>query len=322
MPDTIWGAYSVVDALETRALVADILLYDRLVIPCPPPDDVQYQAWLERGWKPKAQARTLRRITGLYEPVFWTEDVRQKFREFCAASGPGGEPKLVEVVDRARMELNSLQETRRYLLETQKFLLFSDPQHLPEGHDAVDIAVVAAFRSNAAFGREIPIDPAAKATKQRFHPDRRTNIYHMFARKLVVPATEDEDKALGMAVELAQNDSYQRHRRRFHEYVNQRLGSDGTQNADRRAAEDAIAEANEIAKRTFNGERNQIAVLCGKGLTSGVQLLKGDFTGLATGFLEWAGYAAQQDQVIPYTGPLAMLHDIMEKMQWSKLGAE
>lgn len=41
-----WGCYSVADHLAERAFVADLLLYDRLVVPVPSDDD--RERWEER----------------------------------------------------------------------------------------------------------------------------------------------------------------------------------------------------------------------------------------------------------------------------------
>jgi hypothetical protein len=42
----LWGTFSVRDHLRRRAFVAELLIYDRLVIPYPPPGDgVEYGRW-------------------------------------------------------------------------------------------------------------------------------------------------------------------------------------------------------------------------------------------------------------------------------------
>ena len=51
MPDELWGTFSVRDHLRRRAFIADVLLYDRLVIPYPP-DDEQRREWRSEGVGP------------------------------------------------------------------------------------------------------------------------------------------------------------------------------------------------------------------------------------------------------------------------------
>lgn len=48
MPRELWGTFSVADHLRERAFVAEILLYDRLVIPVPP-DDEERGRWEDLG---------------------------------------------------------------------------------------------------------------------------------------------------------------------------------------------------------------------------------------------------------------------------------
>jgi hypothetical protein len=46
-----WGTFSVVDHHRPRAFVAEVLLYDRLVLPYPP-DEEQRSRWSGQQWKP------------------------------------------------------------------------------------------------------------------------------------------------------------------------------------------------------------------------------------------------------------------------------
>ena len=58
----LWGTYAVSDHLRRRAFIADVLLFDRLVIPIPPPNDTkELRRWHEMGWRPERQRRLQRR---------------------------------------------------------------------------------------------------------------------------------------------------------------------------------------------------------------------------------------------------------------------
>ena len=54
-----WGSLSVDDHLDTRALVANVLLYDRLVVPVmtEQPDRNERAYWISKGWDPDLQLR-------------------------------------------------------------------------------------------------------------------------------------------------------------------------------------------------------------------------------------------------------------------------
>ncbi len=44
---SLWGTFSVVDHLRRRPFVADVLLYDRLVVPVPDGDE-EVKRWRDR----------------------------------------------------------------------------------------------------------------------------------------------------------------------------------------------------------------------------------------------------------------------------------
>jgi len=45
--DELWGTFAVDDHLRPRAFVAETVLFDRLIVPQPPPDnDVQHMEWV------------------------------------------------------------------------------------------------------------------------------------------------------------------------------------------------------------------------------------------------------------------------------------
>jgi hypothetical protein len=81
-----WGAFSVTDHLEPKAFVADLLLYDRLVIPVP--EGEERERWEELGRKPKVLDRKLEILEGgpakrrsrssssLVQRVPWTSQLR------------------------------------------------------------------------------------------------------------------------------------------------------------------------------------------------------------------------------------------------------
>jgi hypothetical protein len=93
----------VADHLEHRAFVADLLLYDRLVIPVPTADDI---ARWEEHWDPERQARLLEILGGFAEPLKWDFWLRRQFnREWSArryAENLNGMNALVAKLDHER----------------------------------------------------------------------------------------------------------------------------------------------------------------------------------------------------------------------------
>jgi hypothetical protein len=59
MPREVWGTYSVTDHKAPRAFIADVMLYDRLVLPVPMKGE--WELWEQRQWAPD-RLETLRKI--------------------------------------------------------------------------------------------------------------------------------------------------------------------------------------------------------------------------------------------------------------------
>ena len=67
MPFERWGSLSVNDHVDTQALVANVLLYDRLVAPVMTEqvDRDERAYWISRGWDPDLQQRRLETLEDL-----------------------------------------------------------------------------------------------------------------------------------------------------------------------------------------------------------------------------------------------------------------
>jgi hypothetical protein len=74
----VWAAYSVSDHLAKKAFVADVMLFDRLVIPVPADDD--HDRWEKMGWNEKRQARLLAILGDRALPIVWDAQLRAKWR--------------------------------------------------------------------------------------------------------------------------------------------------------------------------------------------------------------------------------------------------
>ena len=67
-----WGTYSVRDHCRRRPFVADVLLYDRLVIPCPP-DEYEAERWESKDWQPERLKGCLQYSESLLFPYHGTK---------------------------------------------------------------------------------------------------------------------------------------------------------------------------------------------------------------------------------------------------------
>src|SRR5262245_57647189 len=65
-----WGTFSVIDHKDPAALVPEVLIYDRLVIPVPATADDRSN-WKKRGWEPDLLFARLERFGPLAVQANW-----------------------------------------------------------------------------------------------------------------------------------------------------------------------------------------------------------------------------------------------------------
>lgn len=79
--DETWGAYSVRDHTFEHPFAADVMLYDRLVVPVPPaagsPEHaLEWERWSREGWQPDLQERLLEILGERVVRVPWDAGLR------------------------------------------------------------------------------------------------------------------------------------------------------------------------------------------------------------------------------------------------------
>lgn len=89
-----WGTFSVRDHVSDAPFVTEVLLYDRLVIPVPDPDDSQaVEYWKKENWQPELLTECLdvlrvktEKDDGLALTVPWDASKRKRFRSQMSTS--------------------------------------------------------------------------------------------------------------------------------------------------------------------------------------------------------------------------------------------
>jgi hypothetical protein len=196
-----WGTFSVRDHLDVNALVANVLLYDRLVIPVPSGMEGVRKWWAE-NWGPDLLNQRLEKLGELAVKKPWDaarqarcQNAMQLAREIGSDAG--------DIVEETTREL-PYQLTRRVLAQEQQV-------NLPPGVTRVD--VVAAFNSveglNAQFRIEGRDDQAALALLLR--------------HEIAVPAKEKGENALDEAIALSSDRDFRDKRRDFYEWQDKLL---------------------------------------------------------------------------------------------------
>jgi hypothetical protein len=82
-----WGAFSVMDHVSDASFVSDVLLYDRLIIPIPDPEDPSAEGRWPYEWDPELLYKTLEVLKvktaesdGLALTVPWGKSKRERLR--------------------------------------------------------------------------------------------------------------------------------------------------------------------------------------------------------------------------------------------------
>jgi hypothetical protein len=203
-----WGTFSVVDHLSSDPFVADVLLYDQLVIPVPA-DGNDRERWEKIGRNPSRLEACLKILGPLAQPVSWGDPQRETFKTRFAAT----QAVAFDTSNIASMQAQGgdpLYLTR--VLLTKEFL----PELPP---DVTSVLAVAAYPSRSACQKEVPFtvlqNPPSEAVQAR-----RERLGYLLRYRFLVPSGDgraDMD-LLREAVDLATKDDFQKKRAVVHNW--------------------------------------------------------------------------------------------------------
>ncbi len=239
----LWGTFSVKDHLRDRAFVAEVLLYDRLVIPRPPTADEekpksdeqsQWTRWGASGWKPGRLEKLLDilRKHELAIEIPWGEQARQDWKKlYDGADLPAIGAKNTESLQLVR---NQVEIAKATMPNDAAFIatgginaayVAGELQHPTAKRfvalaktPGVPIEPVIAYASYSEFERQQQV----RKTDQVVAPDPARS-YAFFGWEFFVP--EDTDKSdfdlLQGACTLAARKDLREHRQSFHYWLKQ-----------------------------------------------------------------------------------------------------
>jgi hypothetical protein len=190
----LWGCYSVRDHLEPRAFVADLLLYDRLVVPVPTPKD--RGRWEHLKWDPDRQQRLLETAAPFVERVEWDDDLRGQFSDRFSAAVAAEE---IASVGRHAAGVDSWEMTRQMISEQIR-------GHVLESAPTGEVRAVSVYAQPDRFDREWRVDAVfpfvhrtSVVTPGRLREVREPvaaalqDLAHLVVTKLVVPDDGRDD---------------------------------------------------------------------------------------------------------------------------------
>lgn len=194
-----WGTYSVRDHCRQRPFVADVLLYDRLVIPYPP-DEVEKERWKFEGWQPERLEECLRMLGDLAVPIPWNEQRRQQFKNQWDAAAQLDPYYTTSLQMKLELELNVPKES------------------IPYGVGS--IRPVAAYQSWDDFKNTFKPTPVEDARA----PDAGSLIAILAHEFLVPDNPESGDiENLEAAAQLARDDEFREKRNIFHKWLDEKI---------------------------------------------------------------------------------------------------
>jgi hypothetical protein len=261
VPRRLWGCYSVKDHLEPRAFVADLLLYDRLVVPVPTEDDMA--RWQKR-WDPARQKKLLNIAAPFVERVPWDEPLRDEFtREYSPATAAAE----IDSISRHAAGLDPYELTRLLITEHIRGDVLRDE---PGG----DIRAVAVYAQPDRFDREWAItgtfpffrrtthvEPGRLREVRDVQPTEVQRLAKLVVTRLVVPDDgRDDADVLKKTVKLVSREDVAQRRADF-QAVLARFHATGLRDETIVGEiEDLLAAFNASIKSRTNAQRSRVAL--------------------------------------------------------------
>jgi len=205
MPFQTWGTFSVTDHLGPRAFVADVVLYDRLVIPVP--DAEERKRWADLGRRPDVLDRKLEILEELAD---CPEDSLVRRLNWT----PAWRSYLDEAYPYQRKEARDT--TNPAWADAVDRWLLSDAMRSGTLGEVSTPEIVPAYTSYSALDSEfklraVPVERVAR-------PDDR--LVGVIGWEFFVPEDSalDDDSLLKQAVRLVQDEGFRAARAAFHEF--------------------------------------------------------------------------------------------------------
>ncbi len=297
MGKQVWGTFSVKDHCDPNSFIAEVLLYDRLVIPVPP-DDIERKRWLKNGWKPDRLERLLTILGDRAYPVEWDGERQKKWKTRYEA----GFDMAQETGDWA------FQATRNELTEC-----------LPR--NVTGIQAVTNYTSVQELEKNLNLKPIPKEEMPLYGGAAIAVLGH----ELLVPDDPrwTHEDLLNEAVELSSERTSRRKRAAFWRWQREFLDDKGI--TDQAAIMEAIEEMQDLleeekalVRRKWTRTGTQFAFLVGS-VTLG--LLGGPLTAVGVGgaFVSVGQFAT--DKLLAEPGndtrkPVSLLRDIRKHFGW------
>jgi hypothetical protein len=246
----LWGTFSVMDHAREGAFLAEVVMYDRLVIPVPPdpehaktPKDrnfaeKQWDRWERHGWNPKRQQTLLSILKPVAVPIEWNRERHERWAAEYEKSKRDAAQQFSEIL--------AGWKTGEVLLD-----------ELPAM--AGGVVAVSPYDSLEDLKRELGITEMSTLV-ERLQAGRGLPgnvISAVIGREFLVPEDPDRDEfyLLRRAVDLVQEVDYRQARADFHSAQQRFINSGKTDLESVTAAVNAMAEHLDVLQRLARRQR-------------------------------------------------------------------
>lgn len=300
MSKQVWGTFSVKDHTEPNAFVAEVMLYDRLVIPVPPANDVaEWERWTKNGWQPDRLQMLLQILGDRVIQVPWDTWRQANWR------------------NRYEGGLQVAQETtgRWAFQATRSVLLDGLPRHV------TGIQAVTNYTSAELLNQELGL----KAIEQDHIPMYGGEAVAVLGHEFFVPNDPrwSHEDLLKQAVELSSEPAFKRKRAGFWRWQREFMDSNGI--TDQAALTDAVQEMHELLEEEQDLARRQdiktVVQFAFLVSSVGLGMLGGPMTAVAVGgaFVSVGQFVTDKLLESPANDsdkPAALLRDVRKHFGW------
>lgn len=329
----LWGTFSVHDHLVPRAFVADVLLYDRLVVPTLPEDQPEEQ-WPE-FWDIKRQRTLLGDLADLAIAVPWDaqrrtqwqsrfDDVNPETRldahaqiNFAIEQDVASARNLANRDLPYRITRMLLQD---YLNDAADDKLFRKLRVTRRVRPGSTLQAVSAYPDFAAFANDTGMTDSATPQEETLVPSS------VFGWRFFVPESADtgldaDRRLLEKAMNLANKPEFLELREYFYGWWTDFDASGMTAAEGREDLETRISEYQKIIKGERWKDAARYAIKIGDALTGGLGLVSEGVAASAEVFLGGADLLAdarlRRANVPPRVKVAGMFHDARTRFGWT-----
>lgn len=297
MSKQVWGTFSVKDHCDPNAFVAEVMLYDRLVIPVPP-DAKERKRWERYGWQPDRLDKLIKILGERAYIIKWDTERRDKWRTRFEAGADIAQATSDWAFVATRTELTN---------------------GLPR--NVTGIQAVTNYTSIKDLEKDVGLRPAGQGDVPLYGGTAVAILGHEF----LVPEDpkRTHEDLLKEAVELSSERAFLLKRNSFWRWQREFLDEKGI--TDQSAIQDAIEEMRDLLEEEKSVVLKkkirtgcQFAFLVGS-ITLG--MLGGPLTAVAVGgaFVSVSQFVADkllQDQNDNTDKPASLLRDIRKHFGW------